>query len=88
MGTIDRDTLRKVHTLKCSHCELLRINGVVCHEIGCPNINARWDAARGEWVKQRRCMECGNRVDADDPCCDAVPEYGYGGHYDADIDVI
>ncbi len=22
--------------MKCDQCQLLRINGVVCHEIGCP----------------------------------------------------
>lgn len=36
--------------MRCQSCELLRINGVVCHEIGCP------DAWRDE---VRECRECG-----------------------------
>jgi hypothetical protein len=27
----------KQRKVKCDQCQLLRINGVVCHEIGCPN---------------------------------------------------
>jgi hypothetical protein len=57
--------------LSCDQCEMLAINGVPCHERGCPNMGARWDSERGEWVKQRECRECGMTVDADDPCCSA-----------------
>jgi len=39
----------KILPKRCDSCELLRINGVVCHEIGCPNMGARWE--NGEWVK-------------------------------------
>jgi len=48
---------------------MLGINGVPCHETGCPNMGARWDAESGEWIKQRKCFECGCTVNADDPCC-------------------
>lgn len=60
--------------LSCDQCEMLAINGVPCHERGCPNMGARWDSERGEWVKQRECRECGMTVDADDPCCSAPME--------------
>jgi hypothetical protein len=60
--------------LSCDQCEMLAINGVPCHERGCPNMGARWDSERGEWVKQRECFECGMDVDYDDPCCSAPPE--------------
>ena len=53
----------------CPQCELLAINGVACHETGCPNMGARWDAESGEWIKQRKCFDCGCTVDADDECC-------------------
>src|SRR5258707_709145 len=50
---------------------MLSINGVPCHEHGCPNMGARWDSERQDWVKQRKCFECGMTVDKDDPCCSA-----------------
>ena len=50
------------------------INGVFCHETGCPNTSARYDADTGEWRKTRECRECGNTVLADDPCCSAQEE--------------
>lgn len=55
----------------CDQCEMMQINGVPCHETGCPNMGARWDAENGAWVKQRECFECGMEVDEDDPCCSA-----------------
>ena len=60
--------------LYCDQCELLAINGVACHETGCPNQHARWDKASQEWIKTRECFECGYRVDADDPCCTGEEE--------------
>ena len=55
--------------IRCGQCELMRINGVVCHETGCPNTHARYDVNSGEWIKQRKCFDCGCMVDAEDPCC-------------------
>lgn len=57
--------------IKCDQCQMLSINGVGCHETGCPNTNSRWDENSGEWIKQRKCGECGLTVDATDPCCSA-----------------
>jgi hypothetical protein len=57
--------------IKCDQCNLMRINGHIVHEGGCPNDGARWDAEQGDWIKQRECFECGQEVDADDPCCSA-----------------
>lgn len=57
--------------MRCDQCEMLSINGVPCHETGCPNMNARWDGE--EWIRQRECFTCGCTVDADLPgypsCC-------------------
>jgi hypothetical protein len=50
------------------------IQGVFCHETGCPNTHSRYDEESGEWVKQRKCFECGCTVDADDLCCNAEVE--------------
>ena len=52
----------------CDQCQMLSINGVACHETGCPNIGARWES--GTWVKQRKCFDCGCTVDASEPCCE------------------
>lgn len=54
---------------RCNQCEALMINGVFCHETGCPNTHSRYDAESGEWIKQRKCFDCGCTIDADDPCC-------------------
>jgi hypothetical protein len=58
----------------CDQCQMLAINGVACHETGCPNMGARWDRENDCWIVQRECFECGCTVDADDPCCSAVEE--------------
>lgn len=47
------------------------INGVFCHETGCPNSHSRYDRESDTWIKQRKCFECGCTVDADDLCCNA-----------------
>ena len=59
----------RVHRVKCDRCQMLSINGIACHETGCPNMGARWDSESGEWIKQRKCFTCGYTVDADDECC-------------------
>lgn len=58
--------------IKCDYCQLVSINGMVCHEEGCPNSGARYDKARQEWIKQRKCFECGCTVDRGDPCCSGI----------------
>ena len=59
----------RVHRLRCDQCQMISIQGVACHETGCPNSGARFDDESGEWIKQRKCFECGCTVDAEDPCC-------------------
>lgn len=34
--------------LRCSQCEALAVNGVACHEHGCPNIVRDYDEDEGE----------------------------------------
>ena len=53
--------------IKCDQCEMLSINGVACHEQGCPNTFKTWE--NGEWVKYVKCFECGCDVRQGSPCC-------------------
>ncbi len=53
---------------KCDQCEQLRINGVVCHEIGCPNMGRTWDEEREQWIKYVECYECGCDVEVGTSC--------------------
>lgn len=62
----------------CNQCELVAINSLVCHELGCPNAHSRWDSDSRTWIKQRECVECGCTVDAADDCCpDVEPDMEY-----------
>lgn len=48
----------------CDSCQLVRINGVICHETGCP---AAWRSER------RECRWCGQTFTPDErrqTCCD------------------
>ena len=54
--------------IRCDQCEALIINGVFCHETGCPNSRKRLED--GEWVAYRECFTCGYEVRADAPCCE------------------
>lgn len=36
---------------KCNQCDSFTINGIYCHEKGCPNDNKVWDAYNGEWIE-------------------------------------
>ena len=65
---------RNTKQMRCNQCEAAMINGVFCHETGCPNSKSRYDAESGEWIKQRKCFDCGCMVDADDSCCNSDPE--------------
>ena len=62
----------------CNSCESLGINGVLCHEIGCP------DAWR-DYV--RECKWCGRQFSPDDrdqTCCDESCAAVYHGFPDPD----
>lgn len=55
--------------MRCNQCEALMINGVFCHETGCPNTRSRFDEQSGEWIKQYKCFTCGCDADVDSNCC-------------------
>lgn len=70
-GNITDESFERKNRVKCDQCSPVMVNRVFCHEIGCPNREARWDAESETWVKLRKCFDCGCTVDADDLCCSA-----------------
>jgi hypothetical protein len=52
--------------MKCDQCEASMINGVFCHERGCPNMGKVWED--GAWVRYRACFECGCDVREGESC--------------------
>ena len=86
IGTLERsededDTPARI---RCDQCEALMIQGIFCHEPGCPNSSARYDAESGEWIRQRKCFDCGCTVDIDEPCCTYLDDYDACDAYDGD----
>lgn len=60
--------------MRCDSCEMLMINGVPCHERGCPRGGDRYDSDTQTWVAQYVCRECGCTVDRTDDCCNGEPD--------------
>ena len=58
-----------LHPMSCNQCSMLAINGVNCHETGCPNAGKKWAAVEGEWVRYVKCPECGCEVREGEVCC-------------------
>lgn len=56
--------------MRCDQCEALMIQGVFCHETGCPNQGSRFDAGQEIWIKQVTCNVCGYEYDHDVACCE------------------
>ncbi len=58
--------------MTCDQCQMLSINGVPCHETGCPNSRSTWIEERGEWVRFVECFWCGCDVEQGTVCgCDS-----------------
>lgn len=57
--------------IDCDQCLAIMINGVFCHEIGCPNRGKTYE--NGEWIKYLDCFYCGYPV-REDECCDCQDE--------------
>ena len=88
VADLARRALRALTPVTCDQCQLARINGLVCHETGCPNAGKTWESERGEWVKYVECRECGCDVEEGTPCCgdDLEPEPERGEEEDEDGD--
>jgi hypothetical protein len=61
--------------MRCDRCEAAMINGVFCHETGCPNSRKTWLPERGEWVLFLECFYCGCDVEKGE-YCRCCPETG------------
>jgi hypothetical protein len=57
-----------MNRLRCDQCEMLSINGVACHETGCPNSGKTWMEDRQEWVRFVECFYCGCEVETGEEC--------------------
>ena len=57
--------------MTCDQCSAAMINGIFCHEQGCPNTGARYDRDAGEWVRGSECSECGDFVPRGE-CCNCM----------------
>lgn len=54
--------------MKCDQCDSAYINGVFCHEHGCPNANKVWDKESEMWVSVYECSECGEMIPEGESC--------------------
>jgi hypothetical protein len=59
---------RKVIKMHCDQCSAAMIQGMFCHEQGCPNSRKTWVADRQEWVRFVECRECGCEVESEVGC--------------------
>lgn len=55
-------------TISCNQCEAIMINGIFCHETGCPNAHKTWIEDREDWVHFIKCHQCGYDVEAGTTC--------------------
>lgn len=53
--------------MSCNQCEMLSIQGIACHESGCPNAGKRW--LEGAWVRFVECWVCGYELPEGELCC-------------------
>jgi len=63
--------------MKCNQCNACMINGVFCHESGCPNQGKKWNPETQEFIKIYTCQECGQEYineDSLDSCCQPEEE--------------
>jgi hypothetical protein len=63
-------------TPKCNQCDSMTINGVYCHETGCPNMGKTWIEDEGQWVSFIPCHDCGFDV-REDTICECMVESLY-----------
>lgn len=75
LTTSHAPTEKEKHTMriKCGQCCAAMINGVFCHETGCPNSRKRYED--GEWVRYLKCFDCGCDVRQGEVCSCHEPEY-------------
>lgn len=59
---------RGEQAMNCDQCEMLSIQGLACHEHGCPNGHKLWIDEK--WVELVMCFVCNFEYPEGDPCCE------------------
>lgn len=62
---------------RCDRCQMMLLNGVPCHELGCPAV----------WLEAKDCVECGRAFEPAhrhqrfcEQCWDELFGFGGGDH--------
>lgn len=55
--------------MHCDQCNAAMIQGVFCHETGCPNSRKTWDPESECWRTGVACWQCGEIVFEGEVCC-------------------
>lgn len=62
-------------TPKCNQCDSTTVNGVYCHESGCPNQDKKYNHESESWESVYTCAECGSEYDSAESageCCQTL----------------
>ena len=62
--------LNKYSAKGCDQCEAAMVNGVFCHETGCPNTHKRYNKANDVWETMIKCPICGYDYPEGTECCE------------------
>jgi hypothetical protein len=57
-------------TFRCNQCEAAMINGIFCHETGCPNRKKRYNKTDDVWETMITCRNCGYDFVEGESCCE------------------
>jgi hypothetical protein len=64
----------------CDQCQVISINGLPCHEIGCINSHKIYNHDQSRWVEYIACSDCGYDIENGE-CCDCTshrnPDFSY-----------
>lgn len=56
--------------MRCNQCEACMINGIFCHEHGCPNLKKRYNQESESWETVVTCPICGYDRPEGESCCE------------------
>ncbi len=62
---------------KCNQCDSFSVNGIYCHESGCPNEDKKYNHDTESWESVYTCFECGCEYDNPESageCCGFIQE--------------
>lgn len=66
LSEIDADDGQSVLRVRCSQCQAATVNGITCHEHGCPNQKSECRECGGVCEKHERlCESCANPEEYD-----------------------